>query len=64
MGASRSITVTFLVPIFGILWGVLFLNEQLSPRMVVATAIVLLGTLLATGFIGAGTQRAIKAKRE
>lgn len=58
VGASRSITVTFLVPLFGIFWGVLFLNEPLSLRMVMATAIVLLGTLLATGFIGAGKQRA------
>lgn len=64
VGASRSITVTFLVPLFGILWGVLFLHEQLSVRMVVATAIVLLGTLLATGFIGAGTQRAAKTTQE
>lgn len=54
VGAIRSITVTFLVPLFGILWGVLFLHEPLSPRMVIATAIVLLGTLLATGFIAAG----------
>lgn len=60
VGASRSITVTFLVPLFGILWGVLFLDESLTPRMMVGTAVVLLGTLLATGFIGtarAGTGR-------
>lgn len=54
VGASRSITVTFLVPLFGIFWGALILNEPLSPRMLAGTAIVLLGTLLATGFIGAG----------
>ena len=53
VGASRSITVTFLVPIFGILWGMIFLSEPLTLRMIVATVIVLLGTLLATGFIGA-----------
>lgn len=57
VGASRSITVTFLVPLFGIFWGVLFLNEPVSPRMLAATAIVLFGTLLATGFIGAGKSR-------
>src|SRR5690606_11953352 len=54
VGASRSITVTFLVPVFGILWGVLLLNEPLSLRLVMGGAVVLLGTLLATGFIGAG----------
>ena len=52
VGASRGITVTFLVPLFGILWGVLFLDESLTPRMMAGTAVVLLGTLLATGFIG------------
>ena len=58
VGASRSITVTFLVPLFGILWGTLLLDEALTLRMMVGTAIVLLGTLLATGFIGAGQSRA------
>lgn len=54
VGASRSITVTFLVPLFGIFWGALILKEELSLRMLAGTAIVLLGTLLATGFIGSG----------
>lgn len=56
VGASRSITVTFLVPLFGILWGAIFLHEPLTLRMLVATAIVLFGTLLATGFLGAERQ--------
>ena len=54
VGATRSITVTFLVPLFGIFWGAVILHEPIGLRMLVATAIVLLGTLLATGFIGAG----------
>ena len=57
VGASRTITVTFLVPIFGILWGIVFLNEPMSVRLAVSTLVVLLGTLLATGFIGAGSRR-------
>ena len=60
VGASRSITVTFLVPLFGILWGALILHEPLSLRMLVGTAIVLLGTLLATGFVGSRTNRATR----
>lgn len=52
VGATRSITVTFLVPLFGILWGALILHEPLTLRMLTGTAVVLLGTLLATGFIG------------
>lgn len=64
VGASRSITVTFLVPLFGIFWGAVILHEPLSLQMLAGTAIVLLGTLLATGFIGAGTLSAIRNKRE
>ena len=52
VGATRSITVTFLVPLFGILWGALILHEPVTLRMLAGTSIVLLGTLLATGFIG------------
>ena len=57
VGATRSITVTFLVPLFGIFWGAVILHEPLGLRMLAGTAIVLLGTLLATGFIGAGSLR-------
>lgn len=62
VGASRSITVTFLVPLFGIFWGAVILHEPLSLRMLTGTAIVLLGTLLATGFIGAGARRAARRR--
>lgn len=64
VGASRSITVTFLVPLFGIFWGAVILHEPLSLRMLAGTAVVLLGTLLATGFIGAGALGAIRRKQE
>lgn len=52
VGASRTMTVTFLVPPLGVLWGGLFLDETITLNMIIATAIVLCGTLLATGFIG------------
>lgn len=50
-GPARAITVTFVIPIFGILWGAMFLAERVSMGMVAACAIVLIGTALATGFI-------------
>ncbi|TKC86710.1 DMT family transporter [Trinickia terrae] len=50
-GPARAMTVTFVIPIFGILWGALFLAERVSPAMLEGCAIVLLGTALATGFI-------------
>jgi drug/metabolite transporter (DMT)-like permease len=50
-GPARAITVTFVIPVFGILWGALFLNEPVSASMVQGCAIVLVGTALATGVI-------------
>ena len=52
VGPAKTITVTFLVPPFGVFWGVLLLGETLSPQVVIGASTVLLGTLLATGFIG------------
>lgn len=50
-GPARAITVTFVIPIFGILWGALFLGEQVSSAMVEGCAVILVGTALATGVI-------------
>ena len=49
VGASRAVTVTFLIPVFGVLWGSLFLGETLSASMLLGGAVVVLGTALATG---------------
>lgn len=51
IGGARSVTVTFLVPPFGIIWGVVLLNEQFGINDLLSTSLVLLGTLLATGFL-------------
>jgi drug/metabolite transporter (DMT)-like permease len=50
VGATSALTVTFLIPAFGILWGVLFLGEPFGTATVVGAAIVLAGTALVTGF--------------
>lgn len=61
IGPARTITVTFVIPVFGILWGALFLGERVSAGMVGACATILVGTALATGFVrrlpGFGTRR-------
>jgi drug/metabolite transporter (DMT)-like permease len=41
--------VTYLIPLFGMLWGLVFLDERITASMLVACAVVLLGTALATG---------------
>jgi len=46
VGPTRALTVTFLIPVFGMLWGTLFLGEAITPLMVVGCALVLAGTAL------------------
>jgi drug/metabolite transporter (DMT)-like permease len=48
IGATRALTVTFLVPVFGLLWGMLLLGESLTGAGIAGAALVLLGTLLVT----------------
>lgn len=45
IGATGALTVTYLIPIFGVLWGVLFLGETVSASMVAGAALVILGTV-------------------
>ncbi|NYT61647.1 DMT family transporter [Alcaligenaceae bacterium] len=52
VGSSKTITVTFLVPLFGIFWGAAVLSEALTFSVLLGAGIVLLGTLLATGVVG------------
>lgn len=49
VGAARALTVTFLIPVFGVLWGVLFLGEPLSWFMLAGGALVIGATWLVVG---------------
>ena len=46
IGATGALTVTYLIPVFGVLWGVLFLGETVSAAMLAGAALVIAGTLL------------------
>jgi drug/metabolite transporter (DMT)-like permease len=59
MGPPRAMTVTFLIPVFGVLWGWLFLGESITLRIVLGGGVILLGTALATGFIGGRRTRKV-----
>lgn len=58
VGAAKTMAVPFLVPAFGVLWGVLFLGETFTPAMAAGSALIVLGTALATGVIHLGRPRA------
>ncbi|MDB3993690.1 DMT family transporter [Gammaproteobacteria bacterium] len=49
IGSQRAITTTYLIPLFSIFWGSLFLGETLTVAMFLGGATVLLGVALTTG---------------
>jgi drug/metabolite transporter (DMT)-like permease len=51
VGPTNTITVTFLIPAFAVLWGWLFLDEGVTPAMLIGSAVILIGTALATGVL-------------
>ena len=48
-GPARAMTVTFLVPVFALLYGAVLLDETVSARMLLGGAVVLAGVALALG---------------
>jgi drug/metabolite transporter (DMT)-like permease len=51
IGPANAIAVTFLIPVFAVVWGWIFLDEGLTLTMGVGCVVILLGTGLATGVI-------------
>jgi drug/metabolite transporter (DMT)-like permease len=63
-GAQYAASVTFLIPIFGVVWGAIFLREAITARAVIGCAIIFLGTTLTTGKIkGLVTTAARESRR-
>lgn len=50
IGATSALTVTFLIPVFGVLWGAVFLGEAVGWHTLAGSVMVLTGTALTTGF--------------
>ena len=48
VGATRALTVTFLIPVFAFAWGLLFLGESLSAAEIGGSLLILAGTVLVT----------------
>lgn len=51
VGPARSLTVTFVVPVFAVIYGTLFLSETVSSWMLLCGAIILCGTALSIGLV-------------
>ncbi len=49
LGATRALAVTYLIPLFGLLWGMLFLGEALPPGALLGGALIVTGTMLVVG---------------
>ena len=49
IGPAGSLTVTFVVPVFAVIYGVLFLGETVSTWMLLCGAIIVCGTALSVG---------------
>ena len=53
-GASRALAVTFITPVFAVLYGTLFLGEAVTPWMIGCALVIVCGTILSTGLIRTG----------
>lgn len=50
-GPAKALSVTFAIPVFAIVYGVVLLGESVTPWMVVCGLVILLGTSLSAGLI-------------
>ena len=46
VGPTKALTVTFLIPVFAMVWGLLFLGETITWSMILGAVIILAGTFL------------------
>lgn len=54
VGPARALTVTFVVPVFAVFYGALFLHETVNAWMLLCAAIIVCGTALAAGLVRPG----------
>ncbi len=55
LGATGAMTVTYLVPVFGVLWAAVFRGDEITAGMLVGAAVVLAGVALVTRASSAGS---------
>ncbi len=62
ISSTAAMTPAFMIPIFGVLWGHLFLNEPLSSGMLAGAALALVAIALISDFKPASKPDAVAAK--
>ena len=50
-GPAKTLSVTFAIPVFAVLYGVILLGETVTPWMVGCGLVIVLGTTLSTGLL-------------
>jgi drug/metabolite transporter (DMT)-like permease len=53
-GPARALTVTFLIPVFALIYGAVLLGEAITPLMIGCGVVILCGTALSTGLVRLG----------
>ena len=51
IGPARALTVTFVLPVFAVVYGLIFLQEAISLWMLLCGAIIICGTALSADLI-------------
>ena len=51
LGPARALTVTFVLPVFAVIYGAILLNESISAWMLLCAAIIVVGTALSAGVL-------------
>ena len=50
-GPARALAVTFVIPVFGVMYGVVLLGESVTPWMVLCGLVIVCGTALSAGLV-------------
>ena len=50
-GPARALAVTFVVPVFALIYGALFLGEAVTGWMLLCAGVIVIGTALSTGLL-------------
>ncbi|EAQ96873.1 DMT family transporter [Congregibacter litoralis] len=64
VGAPSALTVGYLIPLWGVLWGWLFLDEAVGLHTLLGAGLVLSGTMLVTNFNPARGLRILLKRRQ